>query len=271
MNAVTLDEAVKDLIASEGSRVVREALDTVPADLRRLTRQVEALQNALEILTSQMKAVTKGMAASAVVADLSGGTLAFRKEMLKEIRSRLDLTQDQTARLLGVSPATVTSWETGKSRPTTENLVQIMALRDSTRAAVDQELGRTAPPMSADDIRALRDRLGLTQGQMAEQVGVSVNTIAGWEAGRTSPRAGNLEALAELGEQGPDESKFTAGAGTAPSAEEIRTFRQKNGLSQAEFAQKTGVSANTVSNWERGETMPRGKSLAKLVSIMGQR
>ena len=46
-------------------------------------------------------------------------------------------------------------------------------------------------------IRELRMRKFLTQAELAEKVGVSESTIAGWEAGRKSPRLRNIRKLAE--------------------------------------------------------------------------
>lgn len=40
------------------------------------------------------------------------------------------------------------------------------------------------------------------------------------------------------------------------TGDDIRTARQKAGLTQAELAQRIGVSMRTVGNWERGDTPP---------------
>lgn len=39
----------------------------------------------------------------------------------------------------------------------------------------------------ADDIKALRATLGLTQEALAQEITVSVTTICRWESGRTKP------------------------------------------------------------------------------------
>jgi DNA-binding transcriptional regulator YiaG len=45
----------------------------------------------------------------------------------------------------------------------------------------------------------------------------------------------------------------------------IKAARKKTGLSQEKFAEKFHVSAVTVSNWERGGTVPRvGPVLAEI-------
>ena len=47
-----------------------------------------------------------------------------------------------------------------------------------------------------DRIREARTKLGLTQAQLARQVGVSAQTVWVWEAGRAKPTHDHLEELA---------------------------------------------------------------------------
>ncbi len=47
-------------------------------------------------------------------------------------------------------------------------------------------------------LKAQRSRLRISQREMGLLLGVSANTIVGWEAGRSTPRAASREAFAEL-------------------------------------------------------------------------
>ena len=47
-----------------------------------------------------------------------------------------------------------------------------------------------------DRIKEARNKLGLTQAQLAHQVGVSSQTVWSWEAGRVKPTYEHLEELA---------------------------------------------------------------------------
>lgn len=51
--------------------------------------------------------------------------------------------------------------------------------------------------MNADEIKALRAKLGLTQEELAKQLGVTVRTIANWESGGKIPdsKIGAIQAL----------------------------------------------------------------------------
>ena len=43
--------------------------------------------------------------------------------------------------------------------------------------------------LSAEEIRALRERAGLTQGELARLLGLGPNTLSRWEAGRNAQTA----------------------------------------------------------------------------------
>ena len=53
------------------------------------------------------------------------------------------------------------------------------------------------------DVKALRDRLGLTQAKLAEEVGVDQSTVSNWEKQVTVPRGPARKLLHSLAER-PD-------------------------------------------------------------------
>lgn len=56
----------------------------------------------------------------------------------------------------------------------------------------------------------------------------------------------------------------------ALSAEQIRTLRRREGVSQAVLALHLNVSTGLISQWERGEKRPSGASL-KLLTLVERR
>jgi len=56
--------------------------------------------------------------------------------------------------------------------------------------------------LSAESIRSLRARLGMTRKQFAALLGVSPGSIFGWETGRTVPRGASRDRLAEIRKKG---------------------------------------------------------------------
>jgi putative transcriptional regulator len=54
------------------------------------------------------------------------------------------------------------------------------------------------------------------------------------------------------------------------SADDIRTIRERNRVSQSVFAAYLNVGKTTVSQWEQGQKHPRGTSL-KLLSLIDRK
>ncbi|WP_458459071.1 helix-turn-helix domain-containing protein [Pseudobutyrivibrio sp.] len=50
---------------------------------------------------------------------------------------------------------------------------------------------------------------------------------------------------------------------------DFKDLRKKQGLTQAELADKLDVAVNTVQNWERGRSLPSGENLNKYLKALG--
>ena len=50
-------------------------------------------------------------------------------------------------------------------------------------------------------------------------------------------------------------------------ADRIKELRQANGLTQAEFGRKIGVSQDTISLWEQGKSIPATEYIVLIVEI----
>jgi putative transcriptional regulator len=61
------------------------------------------------------------------------------------------------------------------------------------------------------DIKAIRDRLGKTQAEFAEMIGVSAATLRNWEQGRRTPE-GPARALLRVAAENPDAVAHALGA-----------------------------------------------------------
>lgn len=49
----------------------------------------------------------------------------------------------------------------------------------------------------------------------------------------------------------------------------LKYIRQKNGLTQAELAQKIGVTQSLIAMWERGAVLPNAAKLPELADTLG--
>jgi putative transcriptional regulator len=61
---------------------------------------------------------------------------------------------------------------------------------------------KRGPVWDAPQVRALRQHLGLTQEQMAAELGARQQTISEWETGRYQPRGTSARLLALIAERG---------------------------------------------------------------------
>jgi putative transcriptional regulator len=61
---------------------------------------------------------------------------------------------------------------------------------------------RRGPVWNARQVRALRQHLGLTQEQMAAEMGTRQQTISEWETGQYQPRGTSVRLLALIAERG---------------------------------------------------------------------
>jgi DNA-binding transcriptional regulator YiaG len=75
-------------------------------------------------------------------------------------------------------------------------------LKTSLEEAVDINKGIKAPARvtryDIADVRAIREQLNVTQGEMAKALGTSVETIKSWEAKRRNPTGLAAKVLATI-------------------------------------------------------------------------
>jgi DNA-binding transcriptional regulator YiaG len=111
---------------------------------------------------------------------------------------------------------------------------------------------------SGSDLRALRERLGLTRQVLAKRLDVSPSIIFLWESGRSTPsRKTNLEALRKFFKSAGSSAAAPAAAMSGP---EIRAVRDRLGLSREKFAKRAGVSPSMIFLWESGRSTPRRRT-----------
>lgn len=126
--------------------------------------------------------------------------------------------------------------------------------------------------ITGEQIRTQRERLQLTQQELADHVGVSMRTIGNWERGETVPR-NRIGALAELlglevggREFGRDALKRRLGE----LARQRRQFELE--VSREAFAMSSGIqSTKTIRDFEYGETVPQEITRARFEKALGWR
>ena len=101
------------------------------AEIAALKKQLKVLQTQMNRLGSTRagparEAPLPGVAAVSVVRGKPGRKVVFSAERLKTQRARLGLTQEQAARLLGVSSLSIWKWESGGAVPRASRVPKIL-------------------------------------------------------------------------------------------------------------------------------------------------
>lgn len=124
--------------------------------------------------------------------------------------------------------------------------------------------------ISAEDIRNGRERVHMTQQQLADEVGVSKRTIGGWERGESVPR-NRMAALAEvLGMEGT--SEFGSKALLRQVGMLAKQRREEIGLPRQGMAKEAGLGSDkTLIQFEFGRVLPSGSSQRKIEKALGWR
>lgn len=126
-------------------------------------------------------------------------------------------------------------------------------------------------------LKSLRKAADITQQELADRVGVHLQTVSKWERGITEPD------MCMFGEIASALGVTIEELWGVPSAEEscggvfdvaalgraILSERRRAGESQSALAQALGVSAGAVSKWERGVVCPDLETLLALASHFG--
>jgi transcriptional regulator with XRE-family HTH domain len=108
-------------------------------------------------------------------------------------------------------------------------------------------------------VRQARERLRLTQAELAEKVGVTQVTISNWEKGKSAPEGeqrARVEAALGLGE-------------ASALGKRIQEARVRAALTQRELAKRTGFAQPTISQWETGWSQPGEEAVEKLEQVLG--
>jgi DNA-binding XRE family transcriptional regulator len=126
--------------------------------------------------------------------------------------------------------------------------VKVIARRRKGRAVSE---GKGAG-FGARQIRSLRKKIGLSQKELADLVGVSRATVIMWEGGKFTPKEEKAKQIAALvGKSKEEAQKMLAGKmpkkpqGKKPRKPRPKTRRQRRGQAQAVNAQE--VNAQVVS------------------------
>ena len=129
-----------------------------------------------------------------------------------------------------------------------------------------------------EQIKYLRKAAKITQTELADKLGVHLQTVSKWERGISVPDISQLGEIASLCGvtlekllQMPEDGKIYSGKFDMQNmCNKIAELRRNKGESQAELADACNLSADSVSRWERGVSCPDVFELCQLAEHYGK-
>jgi DNA-binding transcriptional regulator YiaG len=155
-----IETIVKGEIVRLARREIRPLVGPLQRQVRTLTRAVKTLiadTRRLAGTAKRLEASRIDHVARLSVPEAEAKAARMSPGLIKKLRNRIKVTQQQLAVLVGVSAAAVQSWEQGIARPGGENRVALAALRKLGRrdvAALLSEKGISKPGRKPRTMRA---------------------------------------------------------------------------------------------------------------------
>jgi DNA-binding transcriptional regulator YiaG len=126
--------------------------------------------------------------------------------------------------------------------------------------------------ITAEEIKTGRERMRMTQQQLADAVGVSLRTVSSWERGQSVPRnrAAVLADVLEIDRGRSPEFGLTALKNRIGYLAKQR--REELGMARVPFARHIGLGSDkTLQDFEFGRRVPQGTSVRKIEKALGWR
>ena len=194
--------------------------------------------------------------------------------IIKYNRERAGMTRKELAEITGFAEITITKYEDGDRLP---GEPQLRILADAFGVSI--EIFREPPAIPPEegaglDIKAARERAGMSRTELAMRVGVTESTIYRYETGRAKPKTGCMARIAE--------ALRTTGSHPAPALRAKKCFkpgksrgetllnaREAAGLARTELATRIGVTETTLIRYENDLLLPSLKTLRRMANAFG--
>jgi transcriptional regulator with XRE-family HTH domain len=135
-------------------------------------------------------------------------------------------------------------------------------------------MSKTRKPLEVGaNLKLARLAAGLTQDQAGRRLGISGQSIAGWECGYVRPPPNRLIALAELYDTTPRALGFDEAwlqsrrIRNSALARNLKSAREAAGLTLEEVSQELGLAKQSVWNWEACRYNPTRNQLIAVAEL----
>lgn len=132
-----------------------------------------------------------------------------------------------------------------------------------------------------EKLKVLRKKKGLTQQQIADEIGVNRGSYSNWEKGKREPNFEKLSMLACIFDVSIDfllSEYLEISKETYLKLKEekknlfsvrLKELRLRHGFNQEELAKQIGIKQNSYSDWEHGKCKPNYEKLEKIADFFG--
>ena len=116
---------------------------------------------------------------------------------LKQVLENYRISQNKLAIKMGINPSTISHWANKSRDPSASAIINILdglkqinpeAAKDFVKLYLNESIEDEAAKENKSKLELLRQKAGLTRWQVAEALGVNLNTVKGWEAGYGEPQ-----------------------------------------------------------------------------------
>lgn len=114
-------------------------------------------------------------------------------------------------------------------------------------------------------LKELRQKNNLTLEKLGQKVNIPKNTLSRYESGKREPK---IETWKKLADYFNVSTSYLMGLNNNDFGNRIKELRIKNGLSQTELADKTGVSEQAISFYENGKRHPKIETWQKIANAL---
>lgn len=183
-----------------------------------------------------------------------------------------DKSNQEVANKIDVSYSLAYKYKRGISGCSRKTIRRLMEAYDvDTQTLFGETIPYIEYPLDdvGERIRQARVDAYLTVEDLAEELGVEVRTIIGWEWGESTPTRFTIEEIAYLTDLDDDEFFTMPLIEAKYLGPYLKKVREERGMSKTEMGYVADVNSMTILQWERGRSTSKIQSLKYIADLVG--
>ncbi|HEY3365967.1 MAG TPA: helix-turn-helix transcriptional regulator [Symbiobacteriaceae bacterium] len=190
----------------------------------------------------------------------------FLGTRIRDLRAERTLTLEEVAAKVAISPSYLSAIERGLKRPSIPMLKHIAEVMN---VSVTCFFADGAGKSLGQKIRLIREGRNLSPEELGEVCGLSQQDITAFEESGRIPDLDTLHGLADALNVTVRYFLESGAASRTTMGERLKEFRERQGLTLTQLAERAGVSAGLVSQIEHNTTMPSLETLETIAGSLG--